>query len=258
MGCFPLCSDGVAAYGTATLVGKIEVVRLCRVLGSEGVDLFDDRENAHLLAQFTHQFGRDFWVDEGFETYGTGDLEIRETLHLGTKHQVFAHILDGSFLLQFHIGVADVLQLVEEPLVYLCEVVNLLDRVAHVESLFHHQHPFVGGGFEGGIHIINLQFVIADKAVQTLPNHAETFLDGLFESASNCHHFAHRLHGRTQFTVNTTELAEVPTGYLAHYIVEGWLEEGGGGLGDRVLQVEESVAETEFGCNKGERIARGF
>ena len=166
--------------------------------------------------------------------------------------------MDGSFLLQLHIGVADVLQLGEEPLVYLGEVVNLLYGVAEMKGFLHHEHTLVGGGFKGCIHIINFQFVIADKAVQTLSNHAETFLDGLFEGASNCHHFAHRLHGRTQFTVNTTELAEVPTGYLAHHIVEGWLEEGRGGLGDRVFQVEESVAETEFGCNKGERIARGF
>ena len=50
------------------------------------------------------------------------------------------------------------------------------------------------------------------------------------------------------------ELGKVPARNLADYIVECRFEECRSCLGDRVLEVEESVSETQLGCHKGERI----
>ena len=58
--------------------------------------------------------------------------------------------------------------------------------------------------------------------------------------------------------VHTVELGEVPTRYLADDIVEGWFEEGAGGLRDGVLQLEESVTEAELGSDEGQGLACGF
>ena len=54
------------------------------------------------------------------------------------------------------------------------------------------------------------------------------------------------------------ELAEVPAGYLADDIVQGRLKEGRCGLGDSVLQVEQPVAQAQFGRHESQRIARGL
>ena len=54
------------------------------------------------------------------------------------------------------------------------------------------------------------------------------------------------------------ELAEVPARYLAHHVVQRGLEEGRGGLGHGVLQVEQSVAQAQLGGHKCQRIAGSF
>ena len=54
------------------------------------------------------------------------------------------------------------------------------------------------------------------------------------------------------------ELAEVPTRNLTYHIVECRLEESRSGLRHRVLQVEQSVTQTEFSGYKRQRIPRSF
>ena len=51
------------------------------------------------------------------------------------------------------------------------------------------------------------------------------------------------------------ELRQVPTGNLAHHIVKSRFEECRGRLGYGVLQLKQSVAHTQFGCHKSQRIA---
>ena len=54
------------------------------------------------------------------------------------------------------------------------------------------------------------------------------------------------------------ELREVPTGNLTHHIVEGGLEEGTGGLGDGVLQFEQTVTQAQLGSDESQGIACGL
>ena len=54
------------------------------------------------------------------------------------------------------------------------------------------------------------------------------------------------------------EFAQIPARDLADHVVEGGLEEGAGALGDGVVEFVETVAQTELGCDKGERVACCF
>ena len=54
------------------------------------------------------------------------------------------------------------------------------------------------------------------------------------------------------------ELRQIPAGDLYHHIVESRFKESTRGLGDRVFSIEETVAETKLGSDKGKRIARGL
>ena len=94
--------------------------------------------------------------------------------------------------------------------------------------------------------------------MHALPYHAESFLNSLLEGATDGHDLAHGLHRRPQLLVNTTELGEVPSGNLADYIVEGWLEEGAGGLGHGVLQLKEAIPHAQLGSDECQGIARGL
>jgi len=86
--------------------------------------------------------------------------------------------------------------------------------------------------------------MVVHKAVHALTNHTQTLLDGLFEGAADGHDLAHALHAGTQFVVDAVELGEVPTRNLADDVIEGGLEEGAGGLGNGVLELEQSITQS--------------
>ena len=82
----------------------------------------------------------------------------------------------------------------------------------------------------------NLHPVVIHKTMHALPYHAQAFLNGFLEGASDGHHLAYALHAGAQLVVHAVELGEVPTRNLANDIVEGRFKEGAGGLGDGVFQ----------------------
>ena len=185
---------------------------------------------------------------------GTRYLEIGKSIDFGLTQQVAVQCVD-ILTLQLFVYIDDMLQLIEEPTVYLRQVVNLVDGIfRHVHRLRNNEDALVCRFTQGGINIGNAQFLVLHETVHPLPYHAQSLLDSLLEVSSDGHHFAHRLHRRTQFLVHTVELREVPTGYLANHIVEGWFEKCRGSLRHRILQFEESVAHTQFGSYKSQGI----
>ena len=100
--------------------------------------------------------------------------------------------------------------------------------------------------------------MVPDKSVHALSYHAQTLLDNLFKGASDGHHLAYGFHATAEFTVHSAELSEVPAWNLADAVVECRLKEGRGGLCYGVLQVEESVAESEFCGDESEGVSGGL
>ena len=133
-------------------------------------------------------------------------------------------------------------QLFQEPLVYLREFVYLVDGIAFVHGFRDDEHAFVCGFAQCCIDVVDLQFLVFNKAVHALANHAQALLDGLFEGATDGHYLTDRLHATAKFTRDTVELPQVPARDLAHDIVQCGLEEGGGSARHGVLQLEEAVA----------------
>ncbi len=189
---------------------------------------------------------------------GAGYLEVGEALALGTAQQRGRHVVEAAVSAKLPVRVVDLLQLLEEPAVYLRQLMYAVDGEAVVECFLYHEDAFVGRGVQRAVHVIDLYLLVVGEAVHSLADHAESFLYGLLEGASYGHHLAHRLHARLQLAVHSPELAEVPARYLADHVVERGLEEGRGRFGHGVLQVEESVAQSELGRHEGERIARGL
>ena len=135
--------------------------------------------------------------------------------------------------LQLFINIDDVLQLIQEPLVNLGKFVDALNIVLRQMHRFRdNENSLVSRFTQGGINIGNLQFLVFHKTVHTLPYHTQALLDGFLEVATDGHHLAYTLHAGTQFLVNSMELRQVPTGYLADHIVQSRFEEGTGGLSD--------------------------
>ena len=174
---------------------------------------------------------------------------------LGTAEEVGIQFVQRLHPTQTRIGLNDILQTLQEPTVNTREGMNTVDRIALVHSLRDSKDTFVGGGRKGRIQVIHMEGFVLCEAMHTLTNHTQTFLDSVLESATDSHHFADRLHRRTEFTIYATELGQVPTRNLADYIVECRFKESRGSLGNAVVEFEESVAHTEFGSHESQRIA---
>ncbi len=251
----------VGAEGDVALharIGDIEVVGLRRILRGQGVNLLDNGQDAIRLALAAHhEHGLVHVAQLGLEADGTGNLEVGEAINLGLAHQVAVQRVD-VLSLQLLIDVDDVLQLIEEPLVYLGQVMYLVDGVSLVHGLGDDKDTLVRGLTERLVDIGNFQFLVLHKSVHALSDHAQSLLQGLLKVSSDGHHLADTLHRRAQLLVDATELAQVPSGNFADHIVECRLKEGAGGLGHRVFQFKKPIAHAQLSGHESQGIACGL
>ena len=94
--------------------------------------------------------------------------------------------------------------------------------------------------------------------MHALTNHAQAFLQSLLEGATDGHHLTDAFHRRAELALDAAKLRQVPSWNLHSYVVECRFEEGRRGLGDRVLQFEETIAQSQLRRDEGKWIARGL
>ena len=101
----------------------------------------------------------------------------------------------------------DVVQFLEEPAVYFCQLMDFLDGVSLLHGFGNDENSFVGGFLQCLVDIVDAEFLVVDVAVHSLANHAESLLDDFLERAADSHDFADGLHARPQHAVDAAELA---------------------------------------------------
>ena len=111
-------------------------------------------------------------------------------------------------------------QALQEPNVNPRELLNTFNGVAFLKGLSNGEDTQVSRIGQFFVKVIKLSMIVADEAVHTLSNHAETFLDHLLERAADRHNLTNRFHRRTDLTADTGELSQVPTGNLADHIIK--------------------------------------
>ncbi len=146
----------------------------------------------------------------------------------------------------------------QEPAVYFGQFMDTLHAIALFQGFGDNENTLVGGFRQSFVNVVDFQRLVFHEAVHALPDHSQAFLDGFLKRAANGHHLAYRLHRRTDFATHTVELTKVPTGDFHYYIVQSRLKERRCFLCNRILQVKQSVSETEFGSDKCQRISGGF
>ena len=134
----------------------------------------------------------------------------------------------------------------------------LVDRITLAHGLGYDEYSFVGRLAQRFVDIGDFELFVFHESVHSLAYHAQAFLYGFLECASDSHYLSDRLHRRTDFALYAVELSKVPTWNLHHHIVKSRLEECRSHLGDGVLKVKKSVAEPEFGGYECKRISGGF
>ena len=166
------------------------------IFGSQSINLLHHRQDAIALAQLAnHQSGLGHVAQFLFQSHGTGNLEIRESINLCGAQQFLVEHIDALAGLQGFIYVDDVLQLVEEPLVNLGQFVYLVDGITLVHGLGDDEDTLVGRFAESLVDVVDFKLLVFHKTVHALSYHAQTLLDGFLKVAANGHHLAYRLHG---------------------------------------------------------------
>src|SRR3569833_388767 len=231
-----------------SIVCREQVVRDGRELGGERVDLLDPRPDAELQTK-----GADFV---------RGAPDRRRILLIGEAHLlclydvVLLQAMETADGLELPGAVDDVLELVQEPLVNLCQFVDTIDRVVFVKhGLADRQPPPVARVLELKVKIGKLIALEADNSRVYL---ADCLLEGLLDRPANGHDFADRLHGASDISLDVLELGKVPTRDLGDDVIERGLEIGRCGLGDGIGEFWQAVAETNLGGRVGKRISGGL
>ena len=257
--------DAAVVAQVADVVGRaavrqVQVVGLRRIFGGQRVYLLHHGHDTTFLAVAAQSDDGVFHL--ALHADGAGHLEVGEALTLGLAQQVVRQVgqelVVARPFVQFLGGAHDVHQLLQEPAIYLGQLVYLVYGVAGTEGFRDDENTFIGRLAQGLVYVENDEFLVLYKAVHALAYHTQAFLNGFLEGAADGHDLAHGLHRRTQFLVYAVKLAEVPARYLAHHVVQRGLEEGRGSLGNGVLQVEQSVAQAQLGGHKCQRIAGSF
>ena len=96
---------------------------------------------------------------------------------------------------------------------------DLLHTVSLTECFADDEDAGVGRLPQGCVDVGDDEFFVFAEAVHTLPDHAESLLDGLLKGATDRHNLTDRLHATAELTRHTVELTEVPAWYLADTVV---------------------------------------
>ncbi len=87
--------------------------------------------------------------------------------------------------------VVNILQLFEKPFVNLCQRFNPVYRESFFKSIGNGKDAQIRRIGQCFFHVIECKVAVAYKAVHTLPDHAQPFLDDLFKRLPDRHDFTH-------------------------------------------------------------------
>ena len=207
------------------VVCEVKIICLCRVFGCECVNLLDNGSDTVFLPQITHH-ERITVAVQLFFAYFSCNLEVAETLLLGSAEEGEGNIFYFRAVCEFCGSVYDVFQFVEKPTVDFRKFMDFLHAVALNHSLRDDENSFVRRVRKCLVYVCNLDFAVTHEAVHALSYHSQTFLDCFLKGAADSHNFAHGFHGTTYFAAHTVEFAKVPTWYFAHDIVQRRFKKG--------------------------------
>ena len=149
------------------------------------------------------------------------------------------------------------LQFCQEPDVDHRNLVDFIQRDSALDRLEHHKHTLVVTVMEPlanlfgrkSTELCHVQAVLRNlRAAHRLENR-------LFKRGPDRHDLARRFHLRAERTPAVDKLVERPLWQLHRNVVQRGFEAGGGGSGDRVLNLVKRVTNRDLGCDLGNRVA---
>ena len=227
------------------------------MFGRHRVDALHGRQDAQLLPVLAHLQVLLLHVRPGVLEHETRNLEVREAHALGLAQHLGRKALQSVVSFQRLLHVHDVLQLADEPWVYLGQLIDALYRVALFQGLCHGEDAQVRGVRQLVVQLVEMHMVVAHKAVHPLAYHAQALLDDFLERTADGHDFAHRLHAGTDVARHALELRQVPARYLADEVVQR-RSHVSRVRRSHLANLVEGVAQGNLGGHESQRVAGGL
>src|SRR5580698_3205968 len=223
-------------------VSGIQIRRVAFELGGAGIDSFVHRLQSVLLAEVTNFFLTAFSI----QTPGSGETSVGEAHTLGfAKHRGRDRFHRMLFQLKLH--VVNFFELIEKPRVNRCHLRDLFDGETLAKRVLDISQTL--GMRRDQALCKNLGFNLLGANTFACIERANSFLKCFFKRAADGHHFADRLHLRSQRFVGAGKFFELPLRNLDDYVIERGLEAGWSLARDVVRNLVERVANGEFGRN---------
>ena len=87
------------------------------------------------------------------------------------------------------------LQLLKEPLIYLCHFVNLVHVIyLAFQGFGYNEDAFICRCFQCALYVVYLKFLVLHEAMHPLSYHAQALLDSFFKVTTYGHDLSHGLH----------------------------------------------------------------
>ncbi len=233
------------------LVGRIHVRRLGGELGSAGVHPLVHRPDAELVALGAHRFLI------GIEQ--VAQAPVGESLALEGTQRSGVDVVEAP-IVELHLELDDLLDLVEEPRIDVREPVHLFEREAVFEGVAHVPDALRSGLAELALERLAIARALVE-AVDADLEAAQRLLERLLEGAADGHHLAHRFHLRRQAVVGLGKFLKCEPGHLGDHVIDRRLEgrrrrAAGHLVGDLVQRVAHRELGRDFGDGKPRRLRR--
>ena len=201
-------------------VSHIEVVRQVGVLAGNRRDALHCRQDAELLAVSTNSEVLLLHVACVNVEDTPRNLEVAEAQDLCLTQNIGRNLLDGVVGLQFVFVVDDVLHAFDEPLVYLRQFFDAVNRITLFKCLCKGEDAEICRIGKFFIKVLELHMVVSYETMHALAYHTQALLKHFLETATDAHDFADGLHAGADLAAHTRKLREVPARNLTNQVVE--------------------------------------
>ncbi len=117
------------------VISQVQIISHSRILRPKRVNLFYHRYNTMFLAPVPNPVRYRNSISNTILINSTRNLEIAKTLLLCLHKQSNWHILEQIICLQLVGSTNNILQFIQKPAVYFCQIMNLFYRISGTHSL---------------------------------------------------------------------------------------------------------------------------
>src|ERR1035437_1446498 len=111
----------------------------------------------------------------------SGNLEIAEPVYLGMREEIDRYCFQRLIFTKFIFNAYNIPELEKKPFINFCKFMYSFNRHPYFKSFSNWKDPHICRVGKVLLNILKAKIPVSCKAVHTLTNHSQSFLDNLFK-----------------------------------------------------------------------------